>query len=384
MNNRERLLAILNYQDYDRMPLVHFGYWHETLAKWADEGHISHADAKSWSDGNQTCQKLTKMLGFDFNYPSTVAANSGLQPGFETKVIKELPDGSKHILDGSGVVVLQSPEAGSIPAEIEHTLIDRASWEKHYKWRFAWDESRITEKQVNIGNGKFIKWNEGGKEFLQRNERDYPLGYFAGSLYGLFRNIVGVVGSSYMMLDDPELYDEILITIAELAYKNAEYFFSSGIKIDFVHYWEDICFKNGPLVMPDIFAEKVGPSYKRISELANNHGVDIISLDCDGCIDALLPSWLENGVNTMFPIEVGTWDASIAPWREQHGKDLRGIGGMNKNVFAIDETAIDAEIERLRPLIALGGFIPCPDHRIPPDAKWDLVKYYTKRMREEF
>ena len=57
---------------------------------------------------------------------------------------------------------------------------------------------------------------------------------------------------------------------------------------------------------------------------------------------------------------------------------------MNKNVFAEDFAAVDAEIERLKPLVDLGGFIPCPDHRIPPTAVWDNVRYYCDRMRKEF
>jgi uroporphyrinogen decarboxylase len=86
----------------------------------------------------------------------------------------------------------------------------------------------------------------------------------------------------------------------------------------------------------------------------------------------------------MFPIEVGTWNASIRPWREKYGRELRGVGGMNKVVFARDRAAVDAEVERLRPLVELGGYIPCPDHRLPPDAKWDLVRYYCDRMRAFF
>ncbi len=86
----------------------------------------------------------------------------------------------------------------------------------------------------------------------------------------------------------------------------------------------------------------------------------------------------------MFPIEVGTWGASIKPWREQYGRVLRGVGGTNKVPFARDRAAIDAEVERLRPLVELGGFIPCPDHRIAPDAKWDNVRYYCDRMRKAF
>ena len=63
---------------------------------------------------------------------------------------------------------------------------------------------------------------------------------------------------------------------------------------------------------------------------------------------------------------------------------IRGVGGMNKKVFAKDFSAVDKEIERLKPLIELGGFIPCPDHRIQPDAEWENVKYYCDRMRQLF
>ena len=83
----------------------------------------------------------------------------------------------------------------------------------------------------------------------------------------------------------------------------------------------------------------------------------------------------------MFPIEVGTWNASIAPWREKYGKKILGVGGMNKNVFSKDRQAVDEEIERLKKLIALGGYIPCPDHRIAPDAKYELVQYYCDKMQ---
>ncbi|MDH7570588.1 MAG: hypothetical protein QHJ73_13485, partial [Armatimonadota bacterium] len=119
-------------------------------------------------------------------------------------------------------------------------------------------------------------------------------------------------------------------------------------------------------------------------QLCRRYGLDIVSLDCDGCIDALIPTWIHNGVNTMFPIEVGTWGASIEPWRARYGRELRGVGGMDKRVFARDFAAVDAEIERLRRLVDLGGYIPCPDHRIAGDAEWDNVRYYCDRMHAVF
>jgi uroporphyrinogen decarboxylase len=86
----------------------------------------------------------------------------------------------------------------------------------------------------------------------------------------------------------------------------------------------------------------------------------------------------------MFPIEVGTWNASIAPWRKLFGRELRGVGGVNKHVFCADRSAIDKEIERIKPLVELGGYIPCPDHRLPIDARWENVQYYCEAMHQHF
>lgn len=381
MTNRERALAVLNYEPYDRMPLVHFGYWQETLQKWVAEGHISEALANAHSDGNPADYELNKMLGWDFDWQCMFSPDDGLRPSFERKVIKNLEDGSKHVLDGNGVVLLQAPGTRSIPAEISHTLTDRESWEEQYKFRYEWSEERVTKAGVLV-NDHVSRFEDEGLDFLRRDDRDYMYGIHCGSLFGNIRNIIGVEGSSYMYCDDEELFTEIIDTNAELCYQNVKYALESGAKFDFGHFWEDICFKNGPLVIPSVFDEKVGPHYKRITDLLKQYGINIVSLDCDGKIDSLIPTWIENGVNTMFPIEVGTWEASIAPWREKYGKELRGVGGMNKNVFARDRAAIEVEVERLRQLVDLGGYIPCPDHRIPPGAEWDLVKYYCDRMRE--
>ena len=199
---------------------------------------------------------------------------------------------------------------------------------------------------------------------------------------GIIRDWLGIENLSYLYIDDEVLYDEIINTVADLSYKITEYILKQDIKFDFAHFWEDICFKNGPLVIPNIFEEKVGPHYKKITNLLKQYDVNIVSLDCDGWIDSLLPIWLKNGVNTMFPIEVGTWNASIDPWRKKYGKVIRGIGGMRKHVFALEKSDVDKEIERLKPLIDLGGFIPCPDHLISPDAKFENVAYYCEQIRK--
>ncbi len=203
-------------------------------------------------------------------------------------------------------------------------------------------------------------------------------------LIGNIRNWIGVEGLSYLYIDDEALFDEIIGVNADLSVQCVRTALESGAKFDFAHFWEDICYKNGPLVSPSVFERKIVPHYKRITDIVRSYGINIVSLDCDGMIDSLIGTWVNNGVNTMFPIEVGTWNAEIRPWREKYGRELRGVGGMNKTVFARDKSAVDAEIDKLCPLVELGGYIPCPDHRIAPDAEWDNVKYYCDRMRKVF
>ncbi|MBI4584983.1 MAG: hypothetical protein HY717_13305 [Planctomycetes bacterium] len=375
MNNRERVRAILHYEDYDRMPVVHFGYWKETLEKWAAEGHLGLEEIEGVADGNDAELSISEKLGFDFNWFTVFSDRSdvlsSLYPPFERRVLEELPDGTLKVLNEYGVIQIEKPGLRSIPSEVDHLLKDRRSWEEHFKPRLQYSEDRIDAKRLEA-----IR--------RQEAERHDPLGVHCGSLFGQIRNMMGLEGVSYLYADDEKLYDEMIDTVGELAYRVTERILSSGARFDFAHFWEDLCFKSGPLIPPRIFENKVGPHYRRITELARDHGITIVSLDSDGKIDALIPTWIKNGVNTMFPIEVGTWNASIRPWRERYGRELRGVGGMNKHVLAEDHAAVDAEIERLKPLVALGGYIPCPDHRLPPTAKWENVQYYSARMRETF
>ncbi len=370
MNNRERAMAVLNYRDYDRLPVVHFGFWDELLDKWAQEGHITADEAAHWADGNVIDLAIGQRLGFDFNYYTTFGAYVELFPPFETRVIEELPEGFYKVLTGNGVIELHKKGAYAIPPDVDYLLKTRKDWEELYLPRLQYSPERINWEAVER-----LKDDTG---------RDIPIGLHCGSLYGNIRNWLTLVGSAYLQADDEALFDEIIDTVGNLCYQCAEAILAAGAKFDFAHFWEDICFKSGPLISPSKFARKVGPHYKRITDLVHRYGLNIVSLDCDGKIDALVPIWLENGVNTMFPIEVGTWDASILPWRQKYGKELRGVGGVNKHIFGYGREAIDAEIERIRPLVDLGGYIPCPDHRIPLEASWENIQYYCDRMHQVF
>lgn len=369
MTNRERAMNILHYQAADRLPAVHFGYWTELLEEWAADGKIPKELAAAYEDGNEADRMLDKLIGWDFNWYHTVGSKNSLLPGFQSKVLEELPDGSLRILGSSGIIVRAKPGITSIPSEDDYLLKDREAFETLYRPKMQYLPERVDLDFY--------------KTFNQTRDMEVPIGLHLGSILGEIRNMTSVMGMSYLMYDeDEDLFADIIDCYADMQYQCAEAILQTGAKFDFAHYWEDICFKNGPLIAPDRFRELCAKHYQKRNDLCHKYGIDIISLDCDGVVGKLLPTWFNTGVNTMFPIEVGVWGDQFEHARNTFGKGLLGVGGMDKTALRKDKAAVDAEIERIKRLVSMGGFLPCPDHRLMPGTKFELVQYYADEIKK--
>ncbi len=369
MTNRERAMNILHYKPVDRLPAVHFGYWSELLTEWAGQGKIPRNLAEGNYDGSAKEAELDKLIGWDFNWYRCVGTANHLMPSFEPKVLEVFPDGSRRVQNRDGLIERHKPGKTSIPSEDDYLLKDREAFETLYRPKMQYHPDRVNVEYFS--------------HFNETRPMDVPVGLHLGSVLGNIRNITSVVGMSYLMYDeDEELFADIVDTYAEMQYQCVRAVLETGAKFDFAHYWEDICFKNGPLLSPEIFDELCAKHYKKRNDLCHEYGIDIISLDCDGVTEKLLPTWFENGVNTMFPIEVGVWGDQFEPARRRFGKGMLGVGGMDKTALRKDKAAVDAEIERMKRLASMGGFIPCPDHRLMPGTKFELVQYYAEEIKK--
>lgn len=372
MTNRERTDNILHFKAADRMPAVHFGYWPELLEEWAGQGYIGRSILDGYYDGGPKDNELDRIIGWDYNWQHVFSGYNGLYPQFERKVVKEFPDGSRAVLNGNGVIERVHPGVVSIPSEYDYLLKDREAFETLYKPKMAPD----LDKRVDFGF--FKRFNSDIYE-----KTDVPLGIHLGSVMGSIRDMTSVTGMSFLMYDDDEtLFADIVDTYADMQYEVAKAVLETGAKFDYAHFWEDVCFNGGPLLSPRIFDEVCAKHYKKRTDLCRSHGIDIISLDCDGVVEKLLPTWVENGVNVMFPIEIGTWGDQFEKARKRFGNAVLGVGGMDKTALRKDKKAVDAELERLKRLVSLGGFIPCPDHRLMTGTKFELVVYYCEEIKK--
>ena len=369
MNNRERAMNILHFRSADRMLAVHFGYWRQLLYEWAEQGKISRELADAWHDSNEADKELDRIIGWDFNWATTKGSRNRLMPAFEEKVLEVLPDGTRRVQTSNGVIERIKPGVVSIPSEDDYLLKDREAFETLFKPKMQFSPERVNLDYY--------------KHFNETRPTDRPIGLSVGSILGQIRDITTLAGMGYLLYDeDEDLFADIVDTYAEMQYQCVKAILETGAKFDFAHYWEDICYKSGPLISPAKFEELCGKHYRKRNELLHSYGIDIISLDCDGVVGKLLPTWVSTGVNTMFPIEIGVWGDQFEQARATYGRDVLGVGGMDKTAFRRDRAAVDAEIARMQRLSDLGGFIPCPDHRLMPGSDFELVKYYAEKIKE--
>ena len=362
---RENFRRIMAYEPYDHLPNLYFGTWAETKVRWHAEGlagisltgdagpFIAGMDP-DWEEGMWDIQGLVHIEPLS-PYPAELIEET------ETTRTVRTPLGALH---------KESKQGSSIPQHLEEALLPNwDSWRRFKKFLDPHDKTRWVPDWEN--------------KAADLNRRTRITTIFAGSLFGWPREWLGVEQISYLAYDDPRLYEEIIATLAEYYMALLEPVLRK-VDFDFLYFFEDCCGSSGPLFSPAAYRKYYQRYYEKMIRFYRSLGVKTILLDSDGKTDPLIPCWLDSGVDILFPIEVGTWRADPLSLRQQYGRRLRMMGGVDKHVIVQGEQAIRAHLERLKPITAEGGFIPLPDHRIPPDCSLKQFQVYVRVFDEVF
>lgn len=357
MTDRERFNNQMHYKPVDRCFNMEFGYWDENFEEWSifkDNGITNNREAD---------------LFFNFDRIEVISGNVWMSPPFETKVVEET-ETTKILINSDGLLA-EIPKDGhdTIPHFMKSSIVTPEDWKRCKEERFRRDDPR---RKVDI-------------EALKKahpKDRDYPLGVNCGSMIGKIRDMLTFEGLAYACYDYPDMVEDMVETACVLV----EDFLDQVLPhfdFDFASGWEDICFKNGPIVSVDFFKNVVVPRYKRIRKKLDAAGIDIWYTDCDGDVRPLLPYFLEGGINCLFPFEVNGC-SHPAELLGEYGKELRIMGGVDKIELGKGREAIKAYLETLVPLVERGGYIPFCDHRCPPNVKQEDYLYYLDLKEEMF
>lgn len=354
MNSRERLLAIMNYQDADRCVYgVMTGGWPETIERWKNEGFDPEAgplfatDRWEWQGG--------------WFMPN---------PPFAYEVVEE-DDRTITYINHEGILMRERKDQkfSSMPQFVKFPVTNREEFRAFYKERM----------NPNLEHRIGSDWQE---KLQAYRHRDFPLIVIAdrwGGFFGPLRNLVGVENLCMLFYDDPGFVEEMMDTTADFIIRMMDKVLDQT-DIDVFGFWEDMAYKTAPLISPDLVRRFMLPRYQRVVDHLRSRGVPWIALDSDGQITSLIPIWMEAGIDILYPFEVQA-GMDVLEVRRTFGRDLRIWGGVDKRCIAQGREAIDKELARIAPLVQEGGYVPAPDHSLPPDVSFANYCYYMEQLK---
>ncbi len=93
----------------------------------------------------------------------------------------------------------------------------------------------------------------------------------------------------------------------------------------------------------------------------------------------MIPSILKWGFNCLWACEVNLEAMDYRDLRQEFGRELRLIGGIDLDALRHDKAAIRREVEeKVPPLVTSGGYIPLGDGRVRPDVPLENYVYYHR------
>ena len=378
MNSRERFLATMAFQPVDRPPLWEFGYWAQTIRLWYQQGlpqkvgipdslgvaEEIRGEFLGWKWGGFLDHDVHDYLGLD---PGMVRVplNNFLHPEFERCVLEDHGDW-QLVRDNYGIVRRQKKDTSTPPAFVRGPVTNREDFE-----RLAAERLHPTlEGRIPDDWPSFVE---------KTRNRDFPLS-LGGSqgFFGTLRYLLGEMGVLLGYYDHPDLMKAIAAYLADFWIALYDQILEQ-VHPDVAFIWEDMSYKNGPLISPAMFGEFMLPYYRKLTGFFRDHGIKVILVDTDGDCRALIPLFIKGGVTGLYPMEA-TGGMDVAAVGAAHPK-LQLIGGLSKVAISRDPEAIDQELQaKVLPLIRRGGYIPSVDHFVPPEVSWQSFVYYRQKL----
>ncbi|MFC1913112.1 uroporphyrinogen decarboxylase family protein [Chloroflexota bacterium] len=378
---RERFLGVCRFErpgDLFLSTPYFNSFWRRTLEEWVKQGAPEQiVDSRFRADYFQF--EHTRIL---HEIVSGIAMDREIDIGGKVPYAYEVPpivpvyqheflDEDEHTItlinEGNQKVKVYKDNPEKMPMFLDHPVKDRSSWQEYKKRLEPASEGR---------------WPADWDSYVEKiNGKDAPTMLYVGGFFGFLREWTGLERLLYMFYDDPNLVEDMMEQVCYLSTEIVKRVVKD-LRVDHAMFWEDMAFKSGPLISPDMVRKFMLPRYKKVTELLRGGGVDVIFVDSDGNLDELTPLWLEAGINGSWPLECAAGNDAVA-LRKKYGKDLILGGNIDKRELLKGKDAIREEVMSKVPfLLEKGGYFPSIDHMVPPDITWENYCYLINTMRE--
>lgn len=354
MTPQERFTESLTFGKPDRYMLWQlFGLLPGVLERWVSEG---------MPEPKNPANPL-EFFGFD-PQPAGIAVNTFAYPGLTPEVLE---DNEEYTItcDSIGRTNKLIKSSASIALPLDFPVCKPADWER-MKPMFEYAPERFAANWLDSYRGA--------------RAAGLPVTFTMLGFYHFPRQLMGDECLAYAYYDYPRMVTDILTTYTNLICAIAEDMLSK-VEVDAVYIGEDMAYRGGIMISPQLFHRFMEPHYKRVIELFRSAGVKIFAVDSDGYVGGLIPLLLQTGVNTMYPFEAQALN-DITQYRKDYGSELAMVGGLDKFCVTHGKEAIDRELEsKLPSMVASGGYVASLDHRVTIETPFEDYLYYVEKAK---
>ncbi len=219
------------------------------------------------------------------------------------------------------------------------------------------------------------RWINGARRLRHCTQRAI-VGLFGGSLLEIGQSLYGADRFLMLLAADPARATDFLDRLVALHLRNLEDFLSAvGRQIDIIQFVDDLGMQSGPQISPRMYRQVFQPRHAVLWQRAKELAPVKVMLHCCGGVRPLLNDLIDAGLDAINPVQVGCAGMDTQALKDEFGPRLTLWGG-GVDVHRALPTQTPEEIRRhVRQQIAIlrpgGGFVFQPVHNIlaetPPE-----------------
>ena len=374
MNSRERVLAALNFEEADRIP-IHDSPWAATVERWRKEGLPVEINPAEY---------------FDYEIVSFGADTS---PRFPIEVVEETEEYIIHTTAFGGLR-RDHKDYSTTPGIIDYPCKSREDWERikerltpsrdRVDWKGKWlvgtaEDERGVESVLETGRGERRRGLPGCERAREQGKFTC---YGAGVGYGKMQSYVASERLLMAIATEPDWVRDMYETDANLAIEMYEVMKEGGFEFDGAWPFCDLGYRNGLLFSPRHFDEQLRPTFRRLFDYFRGEGMPVILHSC-GCVRDLIPRFIEDGLTCLQPLEVKA-GMDLIELKRDFGDKLAFMGGIDVRAMAAEDPAIIKEEIRTKIPVAKrgGGYIYHSDHSVPNNVSFARYQRVLELVEE--
>ncbi len=353
MTSRQRVLAALNHQEPDRVP-IDLGGNQTGIHKFAYEALLNHLgiDAPvtimdAVQQLAQPCEAVVERFHVDTRY-----VRAGAAADFQGGIVVQQRDGRRwHDLVDEFGVRWSMPDDQPFYMDITHHPLAKATL----------DDLRAYPFPKGDDPGRFVGLRE--RALTLRRETPYAIvSGIGGVVYEICWYMRGLEQWFMDMVQQPEFCEALLDRTLKFWLDFYRGFLDEvGDLVDVIMIGDDLTGQKGPLFRPDFYRRVVKPRQKQLVQyIRSRTQAKIWYHTCGSCME-YIPDLLDNGIDVLNPVQISAANMDPALLKSRFGERLSFWGGAIDAQHVLPVASPETIREHVRRNLAIwkpgGGYV---------------------------